>query len=840
MFAAVVYVILFLLKIRFPKNKSISTILQQRYGYNTLILFRQYEKSSKKLTKVDLDLKFLHLCKSYDVYPKFVQFKLFKENLYSSDLYKSWQKKLLDIEIKEKKKALFKLTAATNNLRLKLQDAVRAIDFPFLKNFIHAGNLKYEVDVTKTHHSKLFHLGISTSLDGLNPDKVIFNYSNYALSETEKRLLSFGLEFRLPVYKINFYRYFLSFENLMYKIKSLSNIDATNFNIVKKRIQFIAYKYFYGFKSCNVFSPIFKLSDINVLKNLGKNPSLVICSPDKGRGVVLMNKPDYIEKMCKAIEDRTKFKPISTPIIKLIFKIEDKINRTLNSLKKSGYISESTYNDLHASGSSPGILYGSPKTHKPNLPLRPILAAYNTPNFKLAKFLVPILKPLTINEYHVSNSYSFATELKNVTYIDNPIMVSFDVESLFTNIPLEETCNIILELLFPNNDSFVHGFSKKQFTELLNLATSNSYFLFNKELYHQIDGVAMGSPLGPTLANIFMCNLETMIFSNCPNQFKPLIYKRYVDDTFALFQNVDQAHLFLNYINSLHKNINFTCELEKDLKINFLDVTVEKSNNSFAISIYRKPSFSGLGMNYFSYVPYIFKINAIKTLVYRAYHLCSKFSYIDCEFRFLVEFFSNNCFPKKLIHNQICKFLQNIYQPPTPVATVAKDNRYILFPYLGQTTSIELKKDINYVLTKYFPCIKFNFIFNNQFKISSFFQFKDKLPKPIRSSILYKFTCPCSSHDTYIGSTKRLLQQRVDEHIGISTRTKKPFLTPPNSSIRDHLMTCNGGDICIDNFEILDSVKYPPDLHVLESIYIHKNNPSLNDRQSACKLHILS
>ena len=84
------------------------------------------------------------------------------------------------------------------------------------------------------------------------------------------------------------------------------------------------------------------------------------------------------------------------------------------------------------------------------------------------------------------------------------------------------------------------------------------------------------------------------------------------------------------------------------------------------------------------------------------------------------------------------------------------------------------------------------------------------------------------------------MQQRIDEHIGISTRTKKPLLSPPNSAIRDHLATCNF-DIQrpIDNFEILDYVKNSVDLTLLESIYIHKDNPSLNDKQSATKLHIL-
>ncbi len=81
----------------------------------------------------------------------------------------------------------------------------------------------------------------------------------------------------------------------------------------------------------------------------------------------------------------------------------------------------------------------------------------------------------------------------------------------FTFILLSETCYIIFNLLFPHTSITVNGFNKKEFSDLLCLATSNSYYLFNKQLYQQIDGVTMGSSLGPTLANIFMCHFESIL-----------------------------------------------------------------------------------------------------------------------------------------------------------------------------------------------------------------------------------------------------------------------------------------------------------------------------------------
>ena len=86
-------------------------------------------------------------------------------------------------------------------------------------------------------------------------------------------------------------------------------------------------------------------------------------------------------------------------------------------------------------------------------------------------------------------------------------MSSLDVDSLFINIPLEETINICTESIYDQNDS-IESLNKSEFKELLSLATKESYFIFNEILSKQIDGVAMGAPLGPILANTFLCFYE--------------------------------------------------------------------------------------------------------------------------------------------------------------------------------------------------------------------------------------------------------------------------------------------------------------------------------------------
>ena len=100
----------------------------------------------------------------------------------------------------------------------------------------------------------------------------------------------------------------------------------------------------------------------------------------------------------------------------------------------------------------------------------------------------------------------------------------------------------------------------------------------------------MGSPLEPTLANIFMCHFEKIWLENCPALFKPIVYRRFVDDTFLLFQTKDHVEKFKNSLNKQHKNIKFTSEIQENGSLSFLDITLTRENNKFVTSVYRKPS----------------------------------------------------------------------------------------------------------------------------------------------------------------------------------------------------------------------------------------------------------
>ena len=141
-------------------------------------------------------------------------------------------------------------------------------------------------------------------------------------------------------------------------------------------------------------------------------------------------------------------------------------------------------------------------------------------------------------------------------------MASLDVHSLFTNVPLEEPINICVNELLKSNSS-IHGLNRKQITEMLSLTTKKSTILFDMTFYTQVDGVAMGSLLGPSLASAFLCHHETKWLNDCPEKIKAMFYKRYVDDIFVLFKRPEHVKPFVEYMNRKHKNTNFSFETVK-------------------------------------------------------------------------------------------------------------------------------------------------------------------------------------------------------------------------------------------------------------------------------------
>ena len=203
------------------------------------------------------------------------------------------------------------------------------------------------------------------------------------------------------------------------------------------------------------------------------------------------------------------------------------------------------------------------------------------------------------------------------------ITASFEVESFFTNIPLLETIDLSVQKLFEGKD-YIDGLSQDSFLEMLTITMTESFILFDNKYYSQPDGVAVGSPLGPTLANIFLCVYKILWLEKCPTELRSVIYKRYVDNISALSKYQS------NWKNS---NVTLTSNmliLSLPLKLrwiirSFLDIKILRENYRFTTSVYHKPTFSGVFTKFESFIPNLYKYTLLFTLLHRPFKLCSIF-----------------------------------------------------------------------------------------------------------------------------------------------------------------------------------------------------------------------
>ena len=126
--------------------------------------------------------------------------------------------------------------------------------------------------------------------------------------------------------------------------------------------------------------------------------------------------------------------------------------------------------------------------------------------------------------------------------------------------------------------------------------------MFNNDPYTQPDGCPMGGCISQTLANVFLFHHESAWLKNCPSEFKPVFYKSYADDIFALFHEQLHNSLFYNYPNNRHNQIKFTAACKNNNSISFLDILIKKINTGFGASTYNKPTATGLGSKFESVV----------------------------------------------------------------------------------------------------------------------------------------------------------------------------------------------------------------------------------------------
>ena len=318
-------------------------------------------------------------------------------------------------------------------------------------------------------------------------------------------------------------------------------------------------------------------------------------------------------------------------------------------------------------------------TSSPVPPLRSIVSSIDAYNYKLAKYLCNLLLHHLPDTYTISDSFSFVNELKSVD-MSNKFMVSFDVVSLFTNIPLKESIDLAESYIAERNTNL--KLSKTDLMKLFSIATSQTHFLFHGKVYDQIDSVAIGSQLTPMLVNLFLGHHEGIWLSQYqdpPIQF----YQRYVDDTFCIFNTEHDALSFFHLLNSQHPNIKFTVEKGNNKMLAFLDVFINNKDPSCLFtSLHRKSTFTGLLTNFFSFTSFSYKIGLIRTLADRAFKINNSLLKFNEDAKKLYFIFKKNQYPESLISRVVHSYLESVHSSNNSKSATDISTIYVELPFL--------------------------------------------------------------------------------------------------------------------------------------------------------------
>ena len=413
------------------------------------------------------------------------------------------------------------------------------------------------------------------------------------------------------------------------------------------------------------------------------------------------------------------------------------------------------------------------------------------------------------------------------------------MSSLFTNAPLDFTIEVILKKVY--EEKLVETKLKRdQFKVLLELCTKRLHFSFQ-----QTDGVAMGSPLGPVIANIFMSQLENELVPTLNDKMR--VWLRYVDDTFTIIKE-DQIENIIGVLNNYHASIKFTHEIENVGNLPFLDVKVTRNMDGvFSTSVYRKQTDTNIYVHWKAHAPKIWKIGTLKGLFRRAFLVSSDENRLKLEIEFLKQVFVKiNKYPKNVVENTLRLVKEKIakenevsmqtggsnscIQVVAPSsASVDSVHPHIILPYKG-SKGVALIKSFKKCLSENLSEMVIpRFIFKGK-KLGSFFPIKDKIDSKHLSGIIYGFNVPVLDDDKYhyIGETKVRHETRMYQH----TYSDKNSAVYQHSHEQNYIADTS-------NFTIL-AKGYPNwiDRRICEALFVKDHKPFLNRQKVSHKLEL--
>jgi len=487
------------------------------------------------------------------------------------------------------------------------------------------------------------------------------------------------------------------------------------------------------------------------LHELKNNPAVDIYQFDKGSGFALLNKEDAISKIKDQLGEA---KVISKDPTNSLTK---KFQSTLSSLRKEDKLNNKTFYAMYPSDAIPPRMYGMLKAHKPqkDYPMRIVVSTIGSPMYGTSKHLVELIQPvLDKSETRLRNSSAFVEKAKTWKIEPNETQVSFDVVGLYPAIPIRKAIDVMLQLLQDDWDN-VRLRTKLTIADiknLLELCLNICYFMWDGDYYTIDDAGPIGLSLMVVMAEGYLQFTEgTAIANAIQNNFAPVTFYRYVDDSHSRFKEDGHVDKFLVELNSQDPKIQYTVEKEDNNELAFLDVSViNNKKGSYDFKVFRKDAITNVQIKPNSSINPSITRSVFKGFLVRANRICSE-KYLQEEIEFLVKVFAENGHDRDVLKRMVDNYL-NTNDPGEEVSTERRKS--VKIPWIPK---------IGPKLRKVYKNNGVDVIFTSTPNLGKILcNHKYPLPPNSRPGV-YKVSCGCGSA-TYVGETKKKVSTRIREH----------------------------------------------------------------------------
>ena len=649
---------------------------------------------------------------------------------------------------------------------------------------------KYNKLVEERRKDQEKHAKEQESVSTVDKKRWVINKSDHVLNEGEQSVLEKGLNFAVMPKKLPVHEIIKTTEEACWNMKTDGERDSLRADVVK-----------YISKVKMPKSNISKEEFLG-LKSLTGDKTITIVPADKGRATVIMKKEEYEEKMKVLLSDTNTYKKLDHDPTK---EYKKDMKKMIDNWEKEKPLPPGLKRFIQPTSENIPAIYGTPKIHKSNYPLRPIVSGIGSITYNAAKVLTRILQPLVgQSDYHIQNSNDFVDKIKDKGLSPGLEMLSYDVSALFTSIPVDEAIRVIRQALDRDKELTKRTpLNVDQICELLQFCLNTTYFTYQHVFYQQTHGAAMGSPVSPIVANLYMEDFEKRAIQSAPE--KPRMWYRYVDDTFVVMHEYD-VDTFTQHLNSQNRFIKFTTEKAEDGRLPFLDTKISfGEDGQFETSVYRKPTHTDAYLNFASNHPVQHKRSVVNTLVNRARKICSSEEQQEKEIDYSFKVLKDNGYKQWILKEPKRKNKKRVEKKE-------KGDHYKSYP-------IPYIQGISEHLNRIFRQHKVPTYYKPINKIQGMLvKPKDKTPPEKSCGVIYEISCgDCDSK--YIGETERSLEIRFGEHM--KTEIKNP------TAVGEHLKESKH-QISEENVKIIAREGDNRRRKIHESIIIREKHPMLN------------